>query len=218
LTKISATYEKGNATLASVGDYVRINLGSTGGVNPGSVYNIVRPTRRVTDPTRTGAERNLGTHYLDIAQIKIVQAQADTSLARVTVNCEAIEVGDLLIPFVPLKMPELSPRRPFNSTMTSSGPTKGALVLMKNSVAGSGSTYTAGAGFPTGGAIVGEGGIVYVDLGKDDDVKIGDLFVVYHGEAAIGEIVLLKIDDKSSSALVTYSVDAFVLGDRVERR
>jgi hypothetical protein len=218
-TKVSATYERGNATLSAVGDYVRINLGSTGGINPGAVYNVVRPTRRVSDLSRTKGSQILGMHYLDVAQIKVVQAQADTSLARVTVNCEAIEVGDLLVPFVPLKMPELSSKRPFTSTMAASeSSTKGTLVLMKNSVAGSGSSYVAGAGFPTGGGIVGEGGIVYVDLGKDDEIKIGDLFVVYRGQSAIGEIVILKIDDKTSSALVTYSTDALVLGDRVEHR
>src|SRR5215471_2199356 len=113
LTRISATYARDNASLSAEGDYVRINLGSTGGINPGSVYNVVRPTRIITDPSRTGAARTLGMHFLDIAQIKIVQAQADTSLARVTVNCEAMEVGDLLVPFIPLKMPELSPKRPF---------------------------------------------------------------------------------------------------------
>src|SRR5262249_23773208 len=97
LNKVSATFERGNAILSSEGDYVRINLGSTGGVNPGAVYSVVRPTKRITDPSRTGAARNLGMHYLDVAQIKIVQTQADSSLARVTQNCEAIEVGDLLV-------------------------------------------------------------------------------------------------------------------------
>jgi len=49
-------------------------------------------------------------------------------------------------------------------------------------------------------------------------VKPGDLFIVYRGSVAIAEVAVLKVEEKSSTALVTYSTDALVLGDQVERR
>jgi len=73
--------------------------------------------------------------------------------------------------------------------------------------------------------IVGEGSVVYLDVGKQAGAKPGDLFIVYRDHpkvsnvrTAVAEIVILKVEDSSSSALVTYSDDAISLGDVVERR
>jgi cell shape-determining protein MreC len=102
--------------------------------------------------------------------------------------------------------------------MTTPGEVKGSIVFMKNIVASTQSTYHTSNASVNKVAITSEGGVVYINLGKGDGVKPGDLFIVYNGKFAIGEIAVLKVEDKSSSALVTYSVEALVLGDRVERR
>ena len=69
-------------------------------------------------------------------------------------------------------------------------------------------------------------------------MKAGDLFIVYKNmrqdgslyalpadakrvkdaRAAVGEIVILKVDERASTALVTYASDAISQGDAVERR
>ena len=69
-------------------------------------------------------------------------------------------------------------------------------------------------------------------------VKPGDLFIVYKhmrpveglyslppdakrvrdARAAVGEIVILKVEDRVSTALVTYASDMISQGDAVERR
>jgi hypothetical protein len=216
--RISSTYQRNGAVLSNDSQYVHINTGSRGGVTNGAVYQVIRPTRDVHDPSRTGAAGDLGEHYLDIGQIRVVQVSEDSALALVVGNCEAVEVGDLMIPFVHYDLPELPRNREFSSTMTSSGQGKGAVVFMRNIVASAGSTYKTEAAFPSKGSVAAEGGIVYINLGKGDGLKPGDLFIVYHNNAAIGEIAVLRVDDKASSALVTYSTRAFVLGDLVERR
>ena len=84
--------------------------------------------------------------------------------------------------------------------------------------------------------VSGESNVVYVDLGKSTGVKPGDLFIVYREvdasdgtlladgkksekrKTAIGEIVILRVEDRASTALVTYSTDGISLGDSVERR
>ena len=73
-------------------------------------------------------------------------------------------------------------------------------------------------------------------MGKGEGLKPGDLFIVYreieveddavaidrkkieHQRAAIGEIVILKVEDRAATALVTYSTAGISLGDSVERR
>ena len=216
--KVTSTYQRDGAAVAAEGDYVRISRGSKGGVTVGSIYQVVRPTRRVDDPSRKGDAKNLGMHYLDIARIQVVQAQADSALALVIDNCEATEEGDVMIPFVRVDFPDLPHPRAFSSTMTTTGQIKGSVVKTKSAVAGAAAKYQLPATSPGSGGGVAEGGVVYINLGKGDGLKTGDLFIVYSGKTAIGEIVVLKIDEKASSALVTYSVDALFPGDRVERR
>jgi hypothetical protein len=83
-----------------------------------------------------------------------------------------------------------------------------------------------------------EGRIVYVDLGQADGVRPGDVLMVSRAveidrqlykvpseadrleghRTAIGEIVLLKVNERASTALVTYSMEGISAGDFVERR
>jgi hypothetical protein len=216
--KVSGTHLRDNALLSTNGQYVQISQGSKGGVTTGSTYQVVRPTLSVSDGNRKFGAGKLGMHYLDVGQIQIVEVEAGSALARVTGNCEAVEVDDLVIPYVRYEIPEIPRNRSFSSTMTTPGEVKGSIVFMKNIVASTQSTYHTSNASVNKVAITSEGGVVYINLGKGDGVKPGDLFIVYNGKFAIGEIAVLKVEDKSSSALVTYSVEALVLGDRVERR
>jgi hypothetical protein len=83
-----------------------------------------------------------------------------------------------------------------------------------------------------------EGNVVYIDVGDCQCVKPGDVFIVYrevnlhshlydlpaaarklrNWRTAIGEIVVLKVNERAATALVTYSSDGISLGDFVERR
>ena len=101
--------------------------------------------------------------------------------------------------------------------MKATGNIKGVVAFFRNSVAVAGSIYSSSTN-PTAKSIVAAGGVVYLNVGEADGVKPGDLFIVYHGAAAIAEVAVLKVEEKSSSTLVTYSTDALALGDRVERR
>jgi hypothetical protein len=214
---VAATYQRDKATFSTQGEYIRINQGSRGGVTVGTMYQVVRPTMRVQDPSRSGGAGKLGMHYLDVAQIEIVLAQPDFALARINASCDAAEIGDVLTPYVTLEIPDLPRNRPFASSMTTAGDAKGTVAFMRNAVAVAGSVYSSPTA-PSANSIIAAGGVVYINLGKGDGVKAGDLFIVYHGNAAIAELAVLKVDDRSSSALVTYSTDALRLGDHVERR
>jgi hypothetical protein len=101
--------------------------------------------------------------------------------------------------------------------MKATGNIKGTVSFFRNSVAVTGSVYSSSTP-PSAKSIVATGGVVYLNVGETAGVKPGDLFIVYRGSAAIAEVAVLKVEEKSSTALVTYSTDALVLGDRVERR
>jgi hypothetical protein len=216
LLQVSSTYQRDKSSLSTQGEYVRINHGSKGDVTVGSMYQVVRATRKVSDPDG-GLGSSLGMHYMDVGQIQIVQVQEDFSLAQVLYSCDALEPSDVLLPYVRLDIPELPRNRSFSSAMKATGNIKGTVAFFRNSVAVAGSVYSSSTP-PSAKSIVGAGGVVYLNVGEAAGVKPGDLFIVYRGSAAIAELAVTKVEEKSSSALVTYSADAVVLGDRVERR
>ena len=216
LLQVSSTYQRDKSSFSTQGEYVRINHGSKGDVTVGSMYQVVRATRKVSNP-EGGLGSSLGMHYMDVGQIQIVQVQEDFALAQVLYSCDALEPSDVLLPYVRLDVPELPRNRSFSSAMKATGNIKGTVSFFRNSVAVAGSVYSSRTP-PSAKSIVGTGGVVYLNVGEAAGVKAGDLFIVYRGSAAIAEVAVLKVEEKSSTALVTYSTDALVLGDRVERR
>jgi len=237
--KVVARYHD-EQELANAGDYIYIGKGAEGGVNPGATYQVLRPTKTVTSSKGKGAS-NLGTHYLEVAQVQVVVSQPDHSLGRVSQGCEAVELGDLLVPYNKIDFPALPSKRPFSGTMKGSGQVPGNIVMTKDTLANSGSSYGTGASVPRAPwgslktldrGVVSEGGVVYVDVGKREGVKAGDFFIVFRdvelrdgsalkgqkARSAIAELVIIKVEDLASTALVTYSADAISLGDVVERR
>ena len=229
----------------STGEYLYIGKGVEDSVRPGTTYEVIRPTRNVTSPNLATAEKNLGMHYLEIAQVQIVIGQAEFALGRVTQGCDIVELGDILVPYTKADFPALPSKRPFSGTMKGSGMTPGNIVMTKHTLTNAGSkfgTNTLVPGARSGSlksldrGIAAEGTVVYLDIGKSAGVKPGDFFIVFRdvelkdgsrvtgreirekAKTAIGEVVVLKVEERASTALVTYSDDVIVLGDVVERR
>jgi LysM domain len=230
--KVVARYSDYNEYqgLANIGDYVYLNQGLEGGVMPGATYEVVRPTKAVD---------TLGMHYLEIAQVQIVISQSKYSLGRIARGCGAVELGDVLIPFMKSEFPELPSRRPFSGTMRASGQVPGKVVMTKVKLESSGSKFSNGKTTPNAKGslatldrgLAGEGAVVYLNVGRDEGVKLGDLFIVFRdvpaadlregseqAKTAIAEVVILRVEEKASTALVTYSADVIGRGDLVERR
>src|SRR5262245_3420732 len=230
--KVVARYSDHNEYqgLANVGDYVYLNKGLEGGVTPGATYEVVRPTKLVD---------TLGMHYLEVAQVQIVIGQSKYSLARITRGCGAVELGDVLIPYMKTEFPELPSKRPFSGTMRASGQVPGKVVMTKVKLESTGSKFSNGKTTPNvmgtlstlDRGLAGEGGVVYLNVGRGEGVKAGDLFIVFRdvpaadlregneqARTAIAEVVVLKVEEKASTALVTYSADVIGRGDLVERR
>jgi len=246
---VTSRFDASNGILATDSDYVYLSQGSEDGIVVGNSYEVIRATRTLTNPKgRTKAERDLGMHYLEIAYVKVALTQADFSLARIIRGCgDAVEVGDIILPFEPTVFPQPERPRPFDPLMTTNSGIAGEIITTKTVLLSSGSHFAGPniqPGVGGGGlglidrGIAGAGSIVYINVGQDKSVKPGDIFIAYRSETfdrrlfsyskdvnklkgqhfAIGELIVLKVGEKASSALVTYSSDALSLGDSVERR
>ncbi len=247
-TKVIAKFNADGGALATESDYIYLSQGAEDGVTTGTMYQVVRPTRRINRSERGTADaRNLGMHYLDVGQIQVVLTQPDFALGRVVSNCDAVEVGDLMVPVPRLTAPNLPRPRSFSPFMKATGDVKGSIVTTLNVLRNFGSTFKGTgkmAGVPVGelsplnSGIGSQGMIVYVDIGDREGVKAGDLFIVYRSlgldrqlydlpaeaetlqgqRTAIGELVIVRPGERASTALVTYATDGLVAGDFVERR
>jgi hypothetical protein len=237
------------SVFATDSEYVYLSRGSEDGIAAGTSFQVIRPTRTVTDPEgRTNSQRDLGMHYLEIAQVNVIVAQPQFSIARVVRNCgDPVEVGDITLPFQRIDLPVLPKRRPFNPLIRATGDVKGSVVVTKNALLNYGSVMKLSRNIPgvtnshlgpLSRGVASEGVILYVNVGQGQGVKPGDLFIVYKtvrpvaglyslppdakriqdSRAAIGEILILKVNEKASTALVTYASDVISQGDRVERR
>jgi hypothetical protein len=246
---VTSRFDPSNGILATDSDYVYVSRGSEDGIVAGSTYDVVRATRTLTNPEgHTKAQRDLGMHFLNIAQVRVTLTQADFSLARVMHNCgDAVEVGDILLPFEPTEFPEPEHPRPFDPLMTTSSGITGEIITTKTVLLSSGSSFARSNIQPGVGGqglavidrgIAAQGSIVYINVGQDKAVKPGDVFIAYRSiqldgrlfsypidvsklegqHRAIGELIVLKVGERASSALVTYSSDSLSLGDLVERR
>jgi hypothetical protein len=245
--KVSTLANSDTAVLASEGNYVYVNKGAKDGVRAGSTYQVVRPTMKIDSPARPANQKDLGMHYLEIAQIQIVVGQDSSAMARVAHACEPIEVGDLVLPYTKVQFPALPSKRPFSPTMKASGQMSATVIMTKGVLLNFGSSFKMSTGLAgTSGTselsklsrgVAGEQQVVYLDLGKSSGAKPGDLFIVFRDMArsdellaaptgtkpekrktAIAEIVILRVEDRASTALVTYTNDGVALGDSVERR
>jgi hypothetical protein len=248
--KVIAKFGTPGGFTSAENDYVYLSQGSEDGIVAGNVYEVVRATKELTNPNRkTKAERDLGMHYLEIGNIQVTLTQPDFSIGKIIHTCgDAVEIGDIMIPFVPIVLPPRERPRPFSQLITTTSGIRGEIVSTKTVLLSYGSQFsnpamaTPGIGGNGIGVIdrgvAAAGTIVYLDIGQDKSVNPGDIFIVYRDvtfdktlypypkeieklkgqRLAIGELIVVKVGERASTALVTYSSDALSLGDAVERR
>jgi len=246
--QVISKFDSTGGVLATEPGYVYLSGGSSAGIATGSVYQVVRRTKKLENPRGEG-NHDVGTHYLDIAQVRVVFVQQEFSLAKVVHNCaDAVDVGDVLIPFNRITLPPISRPRPFSPTMTTNSGIRGTIVSTKSGLLNFGSAFETPGILPgVHGERLGpyergvapQGDIVYLNIGQDRAVKPGDIFIVYRqirldkrlyeypkdaddklksARIAIGEVLVVNVGERGSTALVTYASDGLVLGDAVERR
>ena len=147
------------------GDTVYINQGAEHGVKVGDQFEVVRA---ISDPTattwfkyQTMLSRAMGTRYADIGRLRVVHIDPKTSTAEVTLGCDMMQRGDIARPFVVRPAPQFH-----NMKLDPFAPPSGK----KTAMIVSGKDYT---------VQTGPGKIVYVNLGNEQGVRVGDYFRVF---------------------------------------
>lgn len=156
---VGAENEQEKFTFAQ-GDNVFINLGASRGAKVGDKFAVVRPRGRVE--TRLSNKRNLGFYVQEVGTLEVIKVKADVSVARINYSCDSFLLGDLLQPTVSRTSPQFTQRPALDIFGESSGKTSGRIFMARDNQ-----------------EMLGREQIVYVDLGAEDNVKVGDYLTIY---------------------------------------
>ncbi len=158
------------------GDYVHINRGQDKGVRVGDRFTVVRPDKDPTDVPwfkwQVKLLKSMGTPYVDLGQVRVVNVQSKVSVAQVTFSCGFMQRGDILEPYEDRPAPPYKDPAAFDHFAPISGKPVAMLVAGKD--------Y---------GQVFGKLSPVYVNLGTNQGVKVGDYFRIFRYQGSMAETV-----------------------------
>jgi hypothetical protein len=141
------------------------------GYQAGQLYSIVRELRDVNEyELYTGQGKVLaaaGRAYADIGRVRVVDTRSHSAIAQVEFSCDPINPGDVAVPFV--EKPPVAFRAPghFDRFAPANGKLSGRVVLGKDF-----------------DGELGTGMKLYMNLGSNQGVKVGDYFRVVRSYTA----------------------------------
>jgi len=156
---VGAQNEKDRYIFAQ-GENIYINAGSNRNVQVGDTFAVIRPRGQVS--SRLTKKRNIGFYVQEVGSVEVVKVKAEVSVVRVKMSCDNFLLGDLLQP-VPQRTSPLFVERPALDLFGEpSGKASGRIVLARD-----------------GQELLGREQIVYIDLGAEDNVQVGDYLTIY---------------------------------------
>jgi hypothetical protein len=150
------------ATKFEIGELVYL-AGS--GYQAGQLYSIVREIRDVNEyeiyPGMRKAMAAVGRPYGEIGRVRIVDTRSHSAIAQVEFSCDPINPGDVAVPFVEKQPVAFHVPGHFDRFAPSSGKLTGRVILGKDF-----------------DGVLGTGMKLYMNMGSNQGVKIGDYFRV----------------------------------------
>ncbi len=156
---VGAVNEK-DQNVYSQGDYLYVSIAAKSGVQVGDMFAVVRPRGKVE--TRWTDKKKLGFYVQEVGAVEIVAVKREVSVARIKTSCETFLLGDLLQP-IPDRISPIARQRPALDLFAYSACKKTGRIFMARD----------------GQELLGSENIVYIDLGAEDSVKVGDYLTVY---------------------------------------
>jgi hypothetical protein len=158
--EIVGGHEEQEQYLYSQNNVVYINAGENKGLKKGDVLSVFRPKGKVS--SKFSKKGNLGFFVQEVGAVEVLRVQGEVSVARVKTSCDNFLLGDLVQPMEARVSPTFSSRAPLDRYAESNGKAVGRLFMARD-----------------GAEMLTRDNIVYVDLGAEDDVKVGDYLTVF---------------------------------------
>jgi hypothetical protein len=187
-------------------DILYLNKGSNSGVKAGDVYSLRHVAYTVKHPD---TNRTIGTKIEPTGWARVILVQENTATVMVEQACMDIHLGDYLQPFEKLPIPLIARHAPPDRLTPPTGRLTGTVVDIAEDA-----------------MIAGERQLLTLNIGTANGVAPGNLFSVYKimypsvptPRNVIGELVVVSVRERTSTARVLYSRDAIMNGDKAELR
>jgi len=158
--KIIGAYNEQDGWSYAQNQYMLINGGADKNAHVGDRFSVVRPRGEVD--SRWTHKGRLGVYVQELGVVEIVDVKKDVSVARVSRSCDAMLLGDLLVPFEQRTSAPYSLRPSLDLFGSPSGKAQGRIVMARDAQ-----------------ELLSRDQIVYVDLGADDHVVAGDYLTIF---------------------------------------
>jgi len=141
------------------------------GYQAGQLYSIIRELRDVNEYEIYPGQRKVlaaaGRPYGEIGRVRVVDTRSHSAIAQVEFSCDPINPGDVVIPFV--EKPPVTFHVPghFDRFAPANGKLSGRIVLGKDF-----------------DGVMGTGMKLYLNMGSNQGVKVGDYFRVVRSYTA----------------------------------
>ncbi len=141
-------------------DFLYINMGSNKGVSVGDIFAVVRPRAQVK--SKWSGKDDLGFYVQEVGAVEIVSVKADFSAARIKSSCDTFFLGDLVQLTEARTSPLFEQRPALDLFADPSGKATGRILMARDA-----------------SELLTRDYIVYVDLGADNNVKVGDRLTIF---------------------------------------
>lgn len=142
------------------GDMVFVDAGAQAGVREGQEFVVVRPRGRFS--SKFSRKGTLGVYTQEVGRLRVVRVRERVSVAEVTLACTDLLLGDLLRPYARAGVPVVGGEGPLDLFAQPSGKQTGRIVLARD-----------------GRESIARDDVVYIDLGAEDNLKVGDRLTVF---------------------------------------
>ena len=133
------------------------------GYSAGAEYEIVRALRDVNEYEMYPGEKKLlketGQPYEEVGRVRIVDTRSKTAIAQIEYACDGVNPGDTAIPFAEKQTVSFHTPVRFDRFLPASGKVAGRIVMGKDF-----------------DSEMGTGHKVYINVGANQGVKVGDFF------------------------------------------
>ena len=144
----------------SQNELMYVNQGASNGVKVGDVFSVVRPRGQVN--SKLSSKGKLGFWVQEVGSGEIVRVKNNISVARIKTSCDNFQLGDLLQPLEKRVVPMSKERPALDIFAEPNGKTVGRIVMGREAR-----------------EVFSRDQIVYIDLGAEDNVKVGDYLTVF---------------------------------------
>lgn len=158
--EIIAADNERERTIFTQGDEVYISRGKGNNLQVGDIFSITRPLGQFK--SKFSKKGKLGFYVQEVGAVEVIKVEEDMSVARIKTACDTVLLGDLLIRKPNRNSPVFAQRPAIDRFGDSSGKASGRIVLARE-----------------GRESLSKEQIVYIDLGAEDNVEVGNYLTIY---------------------------------------